>query len=298
MRAARVAAQAKVNLTLLVGPIDDAGFHSILTIFQRIDLADDVLVRVGGSTRSLDCQGPRLPRAGLGPADQNLAYRAALAYATRAGWPRGFSIELTKLVPVGGGLGGGSADAGAVLRALDALAEKPLGTDTLVDIGAGLGADVAFLASESATAIGTGRGERLTPVGPLPTRPVILAVPSFAIGTADAYRWLDEARGGSLASAGGDAAPIHVEAARGWDEVARYSRNDFEPVIERRFPPLAALRATLEAAGAVVARLAGSGSTVFGVFDDNAPPPPTHALDAQVIATTTASRVVQVEVLE
>ena len=125
MRAARVLAQAKINLLLRVGPRDQAGYHQIVTVFQRIDLADEVLVRVGGSVRTLDCTGPRLPSRGLGAPEDNLAYRAAVAYAERAKWLRGFSVELTKNIPTGGGLGGGSSDAGAVLRALDAL--DPLG---------------------------------------------------------------------------------------------------------------------------------------------------------------------------
>src|SRR6185436_7983433 len=105
------------------------------------DLADDIIVRVGGAGRTLHVAGPRLPEAGLGPTEKNLAYRAAMAYSERAGWPSGFSIELNKNVPTGGGLGGGSSDAGSVLRALDALNERPLGRTTLLELAAGLGSD-------------------------------------------------------------------------------------------------------------------------------------------------------------
>src|SRR6185503_11221787 len=113
MRIARVQAQAKVNLFLRVGPPrrDAGGYHDIATLFQRIDLADDLIVRAGGSSRSIDCAGPQLPPEGLGDPQKNLAFRAAEAYAEHVGRPRGFSIELTKRIPVGGGLGGGSADA-------------------------------------------------------------------------------------------------------------------------------------------------------------------------------------------
>ena len=117
-RAARVAAQAKVNLRLLVLPgTDPNGYHTIETTFQRIDLADDVHIRLNGTTRSLDVSGPALPSHGLGPAERNLAYRAAAAYLTRngRGLPSGFEIAIEKRIPVGGGLGGGSADAAAVL---------------------------------------------------------------------------------------------------------------------------------------------------------------------------------------
>src|SRR5688572_7964745 len=113
MRVARVQAQAKVNLVLRVGARSLDGYHDIATVFQRIDLADEIVVRLGGVSRSIDCTGPQFPSVGLGPPESNLAFRAALAYAERATWIRGFAIEVTKNIPVGGGLGGGSADAGA-----------------------------------------------------------------------------------------------------------------------------------------------------------------------------------------
>src|SRR5688572_28872199 len=146
MRVARVQAQAKVNLLLRIGSREASGYHQLLTLYQRIDLADEVVVRVGGTVRAVDCEGPQLPPAGLGPTEENLAYRAAVAYAERAAWVRGFSIEVTKKIPVAGGLGGGSADAGAVLRALEALTPTPLGSGAIGEVSAALGADVAFLA--------------------------------------------------------------------------------------------------------------------------------------------------------
>lgn len=195
MPAARVLAQAKVNLVLRVGARDVSGYHEIGTVFQRLDLTDDVLIRAGGTGRALDVSGPRVPEAGLGPVTKNLAFRAAVAYAERATWLRGFSIELTKHIPVGAGLGGGSADAGAVLRALDAVAPRPLGGGVLWEIGRSLGSDVPFLTTEHAIALAGGRGERLAPADSLPARDVVLVVPPFAVATADAYRWLDETRG-------------------------------------------------------------------------------------------------------
>src|SRR5438874_6520783 len=192
MRVARVSAQAKINLLLRVGARDRTGYHAISTWFLRLDLADGITVRVGGNIRGIEVAGPLLPSGGLGPAEKNLAYRAAVAYAERSGWPRGFSIEVTKNIPVGGGLGGGSADAGAVLRALDALAAEPLGHQGLAELAASLGSDVPFLTSEFIAAFGTGRGEKLQPIDPLPAREVLLVMPGFSVSTADAYRWLDE----------------------------------------------------------------------------------------------------------
>src|SRR4029079_12650148 len=134
---------------------------------------------------------------------RSLASRAACAYADATGGPAGFAIELTKHIPTGAGLGGGSADAGAVLRALDAVSPSPLGPQ-LPELAPGLGADVAFMTIDSPMALAWGRGERLYPLPALAPRPVVILVPSFAVSTKDAYGWLAhdrgtyEARGGLL----------------------------------------------------------------------------------------------------
>jgi 4-diphosphocytidyl-2-C-methyl-D-erythritol kinase len=236
----------------------------------------------------------------LGPSEKNLAYRAAVAYAERTGWPTGFSIELTKNIPVGGGLGGGSADAGAVLRALDALAAVPLGNPTLVELAASLGSDVPFLTSESIAAFGTGRGEKLQPIDPLPPRDVLLVVPDFAISTNDAYRWLDESRPNLPAPKELQTWLVPMSALTSWELLSEtpLHTNDFEAVVERQHPELLQLRERLSSRGARIAHLAGSGSTVFGVFDASPPSPRDLGVEALVIATRTSSRVVQVDVRE
>src|SRR5262249_8609737 len=143
---------------------------------------------------SMDCDGPAMPADGLGPVERNLAYRAAMTYAEATGWPNGFAIEITKRIPVGGGLGGGSADAGAVLRALDALSPHPL-RSRLVSLATSLGADVPFMTIDAPMAVAWGRGERLMPLPALAARPVLLVSPDVSISTADAYGWLDADRG-------------------------------------------------------------------------------------------------------
>ena len=121
-RTARTLAQAKINLFLRVLAREASGYHQLETLFQRLDLGDDVRVRIGVRGRAVDTRG-----ADVGPTEGNLAWRAGVAYADAAGWPDGFAIEIDKRIPVGGGLGGGSADAGAVLRCLDRLNPTPLG---------------------------------------------------------------------------------------------------------------------------------------------------------------------------
>jgi 4-diphosphocytidyl-2-C-methyl-D-erythritol kinase len=300
MRVARVSAQAKINLLLRVGARDGLGYHAVSTWFLRLDLADEIVVRVGGNVRAVDVTGPRLPPGGLGPSEKNLAYRAAVAYAEHTGWPTGFSIELTKNIPVGGGLGGGSADAGAVLRALDALAAEPLGNRTLLELAASLGSDVPFLTSEHIAAFGTGRGEQLQPIDPLPPRDVLLVVPDFAISTADAYHWLDESRPNLPAPKELQTWLVPMSALTSWELLSEtpLHTNDFEVVVERQHPALLRFRERLSSSGARIAHLAGSGSTVFGVFDGSPPSARDLGVDALVIPTRTSSRVVQVDVQE
>lgn len=263
--AARIAAQAKLNLHLRVLSREESGFHSIETVFHRIDLADDVLVETTDGKRTLDVEG-----GDTGPAESNLAFRAATAYASDAGWPRGFRIELVKRIPVGAGLGGGSADAAAVLRLLNFLSPQPITEPQLLAIAARIGSDVTFLASESVMAFAWGRGERMLSCAPLPQRDILLMTPAFSIATAEAYRWLDEDRE-SMDENGRAASQqplrIDAEALATWKGVTSFARNDFEPAVTRRHPELSGYLDALKLSGASVTAMTGSGSTVFGVFD-------------------------------
>lgn len=262
---ARVEAQAKINLFLRVLAREDSGYHQIETLFCRIALADTVTVRVASSGRSLDCHGERIPQGGLGPVEKNLAWRAAIAYADATGFPAGFEIAIDKRIPVGGGLGGGSADAGGVLRALNALNPAPLDSISLEMIGESLGADVAFLTqSRAALAIGRGYGEQLELLPTLPARSVWLLVPSVSVGSADAYRWLDDA--------GHQGAPMSIGVADllSWSGIAELATNDFEPVVAAKVPIIGRLLTGFRApemreilGEASIVLMSGSGSTVF-----------------------------------
>jgi 4-diphosphocytidyl-2-C-methyl-D-erythritol kinase len=288
-RGARVVAQAKVNLRLRVLAREASGYHGIETLFQRLDWGDDVVVRIA-SGRSLDCTGSSIPPEGLGPVEKNLAYRAAVAYGDATGWPNGFAIEIEKRIPVGGGMGGGSADAGAVLRALDALSPSPLGP-RLIELATPLGADVPFMSIEAPTALAWGRGERLLPLDPLPSRPIVLIAPGFSVGTAEAYGWVAEARGNYSP----EPAVLRRESLASWEGIISVASNDFERVVARRHPLIAELVDELASFGAVPAMMSGSGSTVFGVF---ASAPDAAAIARSTgctpIVTATSTRVVRV----
>jgi len=235
-----------------------------------------------------------LPGGGLGPAEKNLALRAAALYQDATGWPSGFAIEILKRIPVGGGLGGGSADAGAVLRMLDALAPRPLGV-RLLELAARLGADVPFMATETPLAFAWGRGERMLGLTPLPRRRVQLLVPQFGISTTDAYRWLDESREAYQLTG----ALLPAAALLSWDEVGEVAQNDFEAPVEAKHPQLTVYRETLSQGGAKPAMLAGSGSTVFGVLAEGVRGVrPTLLPDVKLIETRTSVHVVPVRVIE
>jgi len=291
---ARVIAQAKVNLVLRVLAREAGGYHSIETVFLRLDLGDEIRVTANKSGQTLDCAGPAVPDSGLGPVEKNLAYRAAILYQEATGWPGGFVIEVGKRIPVGAGLGGGSADAGAVLRCLDALSPRPLGRQ-LVEIAAPLGADVPFMTIESPMALAWSRGERLHPVRRLEPRPVTILKPAFAVATADAYGWLAADRG-TYAPIG---AVIEPDDLATWEAVRGIATNDFHAVVGNRHPDVLELADDLASRAAFISMLAGSGSAVFGVFSE---PPDAAAItrenDCGVLMTRSADRVVQVETAE
>jgi 4-diphosphocytidyl-2-C-methyl-D-erythritol kinase len=264
---AYTSAYAKINLDLRVVAREDTGFHQIETIFQRITLSDRVSVIVrNGAGVSLVCSRD----VGV-PEEQNLAWRAAAVYRHAAAWPsvdHAIAIDIEKEIPTGAGLGGGSADAGAVLRALNALNPKPITARELLTVAATLGADVPFLASDAVTALAWGRGERMLSLPAPPQRFVRLAQFREGVNTADAYRALAAAR------AAGEIPPpaseLHeVRRLTSWTELHRYARNDFERPVFAMRPDIATVHASMTAAApGVLVRMSGSGASVFAVTND------------------------------
>jgi 4-diphosphocytidyl-2-C-methyl-D-erythritol kinase len=295
-RGGRTLAQAKINLTLRVFDREPDGYHSIETVFLRLELGDDVRLHIRANARTLRCGVMRDQ-----PEEENLAYRAAALYAEETGWPGGFEIVIKKRIPIGGGLGGGSADAAAVLRILNTLSPKPLTNEALRGLAARLGSDVPFLASDFVMALGWGRGEKLLEVPALPSRDVQLFLPPFGIDTGEAYALLDASR-----AAGPRGVPeLTAEMFNSWESTARTSVNDFEAVVRPRWPAIDTLMARGDRHG-LFYRLSGSGSTVFKVpgintrvVDSAVDLPPLQLPDGtKVIVTRTAESVVPVELLD
>lgn len=262
-RVATVRAQAKLNLWLRVLAREESGYHSIETLFHRIDLADDVTVTLAPpGERSIACS------VDVGRPEQNLAYRAAEQYCAATEWETGFHIDIVKRIPAGGGLGGGSADAGATLRALNALRPEALRDDAIHLLAARLGADVPFLAGRAPMALAWGRGDHLLELSSRPAREVVLLVPGFSVLSADAYRWLDDSRKGSPI-------PPHslcLGDVLSWPVIPQLSENDFIVPVIRGTAEEGVLHAVqcLRKHGAVLAGMSGSGSTLFGIFEQTA----------------------------
>jgi 4-diphosphocytidyl-2-C-methyl-D-erythritol kinase len=295
-RAARTLAQAKVNLALRVlGPQTD-GYHAIETVFLRLELGDDVELRITSGKRSLKCYEMR-----DWPAEANLAFRAATLFSDEVGWPKGFEIEIVKHIPIGGGLGGGSADAAAVLRILNALAPKPVSEEALLDLAGVLGSDVPFLASDYEMALAWGRGDRLLKLDPLPSRDIQLFFPPYGIDTGEAYALLDESR----ASPASRNPELTTEMFADWDSAAKNSVNDFEPVIRARWSEIDTLL-NRGAQFGLFYRMSGSGSTVFKVTgvttrrveSKSSLPPMVVPPGTRSLITRTSTSVVPIELLD
>lgn len=291
----RLHAQAKINLRLKVLALGESGFHAIETVFQRLSLADLVTVSVSrGGGVEVEMVGDPPLVAASGPADRNLAVVAAKSYLARSNWHSRVSVRIDKSIPVGAGLGGGSADAAAVLRGLNELAPSPLPAGDLLDLAGSLGSDVPFLVSDEVLSLAWGRGERLLPLPALPPRPVLLGIPPVRVSTRDAYSWLGRARG---AAPGPPKLP--VDAFASWERAANHAENDFDPVVSGRLPVIPAIRASFMARGARIAMLTGSGSAVFGIFDPHDPGPfAADSTEWREIRTSTAAHVVPLEPLD
>jgi len=256
----RTEAHAKLNLLLRILARDSTGYHQIETVFQLLDLADEVeVVRTAqGVTLEVHSGGPD-----LGPVDDNLAVRAAHLALEATGKKFGVAISLVKQIPVRAGLGGGSSDAAAVLHAVNALADHAVPRHELQQLGLRLGADVPFFASGAATALAWGRGERLFRLGAPPAAPALVAVPQLTVSTPDAYRWWDEMHP-EPATRG--PVVLDAEALATWGSIGRLGGNDFEVPVFSRHPPLRVVFEQLAATGPLWVRLCGSGAAVAAVY--------------------------------
>jgi 4-diphosphocytidyl-2-C-methyl-D-erythritol kinase len=266
---------AKINLFLAVTARRSDGFHDLVSVAAPLDFGDDltasVVERRNGQRFYLNCDDPAIPRDA-----SNLILKAALAFADATGWPdpagrQAVQFRLTKRIPMGAGLGGGSSNAVAALRAMNALSGNRVPLEELSALAAGIGSDCALFLHDAPVVI-RGRGERVeslpaAAVGRLRGRKVLLFKPSFGISTPWAYR--------KMAAE----APTHYlpesQAERrlsdwisGGDSFAGLLFNNMEGVAFRKFVALPVMLGKLKAELGVKARLSGSGSTCFALADE------------------------------
>ncbi len=254
-----VRAYAKINLDLKVLGLLPDGYHEVRTVLQSLDLHDTLTFTEVAGPFTILCDQPGVPTdAG------NLVWRAAsLLWTLRADASAplsGVRVTLQKRIPAEAGLGGGSSDAAATLLALARLWRLPLDLAGLARVGARLGADVPFFLS-GGTALGSGRGDDVSPLTEPPVTPIVLLKPAFGVSTPEAYGWFDQDRTAKPRTT----APRRLP---GWPAWAQGLRNDLEPPVASRFPQIRHTVRALTALGAVHAAMSGSGSAVFGVFGD------------------------------
>jgi 4-diphosphocytidyl-2-C-methyl-D-erythritol kinase len=242
----RVRAPAKLNLVLRVGPLRSDGYHQVSTLLQAIDLCDEIELEPAARTTVEGFPDDTLVRAALDALGE-----------TRA-------VRITKRIPVAAGLGGGSADAGAVLRALGVGRTA----NELHEMARAIGADVPFFLSGCETAIGTGRGDRIQALPDFPRGHWFLLVPSEpGLSAAEVYA---RVRPNDVFPAVHGELVRRVHTARDPAGVAAMLVNELEPAVLELRPQLAATLRAVRAAGALGAAVSGSGPTVFGVFGDRA----------------------------
>lgn len=254
-----VTTAAKLNLSLEVLGRREDGFHELRTVFQTIDPGDRLEAEPAPEL-SLEVDDPSIP---AGP--ENLVLRAAEALRAEAGVAAGARLRLSKSIPAGGGLGGGSGDAAAALVLLDRLWGLRSSPERLHRLAARLGSDVPFFLL-GGTALGLGRGERLEPLGDLPARELLLVIPPVHLSTPRVYGEFARVEGLALTSPG--AAPT-IPAPRQDRPGASASFpaiNHLEPAVFRLEPSLRDLRDRLLSLGASEARVTGSGACLFALF--------------------------------
>lgn len=247
---------AKINLWLRILRRREDGFHEVETRLHKVAVEDTVsLERTGSGERmELSCSVPGIPVD-----ESNLAIRALRAFEARSGTRHSWRIHLEKRIPSGAGLGGGSGNAAVILKAANQLAGNPLDLPDLLEIAAGIGADVPFFLLEHPAADGAGRGEQVTPApspGPLP---LVLIKPAFPIPTPWAYsRWAGstELPGVSYGSQPGPCGMLE---------------NSLERPVFEKYRLLPALKTwLLERPGVQGALMSGSGSTMFAILESQA----------------------------
>jgi len=252
---------AKLNLSLDVTGKREDGYHELVMLMQTVSIADTLtLTQTDGGLVTASSSLRFIPTD-----DRNLAVRAARSFLGAIGErEKGVSIHMEKRIPVGAGMGGGSADAAAVLRGMNRLFGNPLSRRALEELSSGIGSDVAFCVA-GGTALARGRGEKLEDLRALPDCVFVVAKPDFSISTPELYRKLDSAPLRRHPDTPGLLQGIETG---DLNAVCRRMYNVFEDLPDRRMRTVSQIKGTLLDHGALGAMMTGTGSAVFGVFGE------------------------------
>ena len=268
MLGAKTVARAKINLFLQVRQRREDGYHEVKSVMQAIELSDELYFRRtdGSSGRVIiRCNDMSVPKTG-----ENLICKAVEAFEahTMAMGTSGVDVLLNKRIPIGAGLGGGSADAAATLVALNHIYELEMPMETLLEIGARIGSDVPFCLT-GGTALATGRGEQIKQLDPLPPFQIVLAAVTQEISTREVYQRFDSLLEEGKAATSGDFDEALEALLSGiqkheFDSIYPNMRNSLEPATVAA-GRVEEFKEAAERAGAVAAMMTGSGSTVFAL---------------------------------
>ena len=253
---------AKINLDLRVLNRRRDGFHELRSVFQTISLADTISIEYRPARKT------EIALDGAGEILDNLIVRTARAVLEGMGEHAAVRFTLTKRIPIGAGLGGGSSDAAAVLLALPVLAGRALPMEALVRMGAVLGSDVPFFLT-GGTALALDRGIELYGLPEIAEEPVLVVSPGFPVDTPRAYRALRRGLtfvGLSRSIVSFQSFARTLEESRSAETASALRVNDFEAVVFRQHPTLKTMQAGLREAGAAGAGMTGSGSSLFAIF--------------------------------
>jgi len=252
---------AKLNLTLDVLGKREDGYHDLKSVMQTISIRDDVEIDVGtGKPWKLLCSDETIPTD-----ERNLAWKAAKVYCDALNKdPNGIEIRITKRIPSGAGMGGGSADAAAVLRALNRYYDNPLSIFALAELGAQVGSDVPFC-TLCGTAMVEGRGEKLRKLPDMPDCIFVVCKPEFSVSTPELYKKIDEV---TIAKRPDNQAMESALLAGDLLKVCHNLCNVFDPVVTEEHLELNYIKSLFHNYGAAGYQMTGSGSAVFAVVSE------------------------------
>ena len=257
----RYKAYGKINLMLNISGVREDGYHTLETVMQTVSLHDVIEIRFRKSQGiGLKCDLPYIPRD-----ERNIAWKAADLFSKRVDFKKGIDIDIKKTIPVGGGMGGGSANAAAVLNMLNKMTGYPLDSGELAELGLKLGADVPFCLNRG-TYLAEGIGEKLTKLPDMPRCSIVVCKPRTSVSSKNAYGVYDEYNNKESFDAGAMIEAIKLGSVEG---VAAALGNSFEGPISAMHPEIGRLVSKMKDLGALGSAMTGSGSVVFGIFKDN-----------------------------